>query len=167
MAWLAPAHVLKVLQGVFLAVEVVGPIARFCQQTAFFQHGGDVGVVVGALVLHDDAGSPLGGPGVHGDVLRVQRNGLPQAALKAFHRVAGQAGNEVHVDVIVTGLARFGIAVQNVLRRVLAPNAGQHLVREGLRVDGDAGSAVFPDDGQLFRIRTVRTTCLHRIFHDL
>ena len=167
MARLAPAHVFQVLQSVFLAVEVVGPVARFCQQTAFFQHGGDVGVVVLLLVLNDDARSALEGEGVHGNVLRVQRDGLPQAALKTFYRVAGQAGDQVHVDIIMTGLARFGIAVQNVLRRVFAPNARQHLVREGLRVDGDAGSAVFLDDRQLFGIRAVRTACLHRIFHDL
>ena len=53
---------------------------------------------------------------MHGNVLRVQRDGLPQAALKTFYRVAGQAGDQVHVDIIMTGLARFGIAVQNVLR---------------------------------------------------
>ena len=167
MARLAPAHVFQVLQSILLAVEVVGPVTRLGQQIALFQHDGDVGVVVLLLVLNDDAGSALEGEGVHGDVLRVQRDGLPQAALKAFHRVAGQAGNEVHVDIIVTGFAGFGIAVQNVLRRVLAADTGQHLVREGLRVDGNAGSTVFPDDGQFFRVRTVRTARLHRIFHDL
>ena len=166
MTRLAPAHVFQVLQGVLLAVEVIGPVARLGQQVALFQHGGYIGVVVLLLVLNDDAGSTLEGKGVHGDVLRVQRDGLPQAALKAFHRVAGQTGDQVHVDIIVARLARFGVAVQNVLRRVLAPNARQHLVREGLRVDGDAGIAVFLDDRQLFRVRAVRTACFHRIFYD-
>ncbi len=103
---------------------------------------------------------------MHGDVLRVQRDGLPQAALKALHRVAGQTGDEVHVDVVVAGLARLGVAVQDVLRRVLAADARQYLVREGLRVDGDPGGAVLLDDRQLFGIRAVRAACFHRIFYD-
>ena len=59
------------------------------------------------------------------------------------------------------------ILTRCVLRRVLAPNARQHLVREGLRVDGDAGSAVFLDDRQLFGIGAIRAACLHGIFYDL
>ena len=51
-----------------------------------------------------------------GDVLRVERDGLPQAALKALHGVAGQARDEVHVDVVVARLPGIGEAVQDVLR---------------------------------------------------
>jgi len=167
VARFAPAHVFQVLQGVLLAVEVIGPVARFGQQMALFQHGGDVGVVVLLLVLNDDAGSPLEGQGVDGDVFRVKGDGLPQAALEALHRVTGQARDEVHVDVVMAGLAGLGIAVQNVLRRVLAANTGQYFIREGLGVDGDAGGAVFLDDRQLFGVGAVRAACFHRIFYDL
>ena len=47
-----------------------------------------------------------------GDILRLQGNGLPQAVLKALHRIPGQTGNEVHVDVLVSGAAGIGIAIQ-------------------------------------------------------
>ena len=166
MARFAPAHVFQVLQGVLLAVEVIGPVARLGQQAAFFQHGGHVGVVVFPLVLDDDPGGPLEGQGVHGDVLRVEGNGLPQTVLKALHRVAGQTGDEVHVDVIVACLAGLGVAVQDVLGRVLAADAGQYLVREGLGVDGDPGGPVLLDDRQLFGVGAVRAACFHRIFYD-
>ena len=66
----------------------------------------------------------------------------------------------------VTGFAGFGIAVQNVLRRVLAADAGQYLVREGLGIDGDPGGPVFLDDRQLFGVGAVRAACFHRIFYD-
>ena len=166
MARFAPAHVFQVLQGVLLAVEVIGPVARLGQQAAFFQHGGHVGVVVFPLVLDDDPGGPLEGQGVHGDVLRVEGNGLPQTVLKALHRVAGQTGDEVHVDVIVACLAGLGVAIQDILGRVLAADAGQYLVREGLGVDGDTGGPVLLDDRQLFGVGAVRAACFHRIFYD-
>ena len=102
-----------------------------------------------------------------GDILRLQGNGLPQTVLKALHRISGQTGNEVHVDILVPGAAGIGIAIQNVLCRVLAANVFQHRVREGLGVDGDAGSAVFLDDRQLFGVGAIRATCLHGIFYDL
>ena len=70
-------------------------------------------------------------------------NGLPQAVLKALHRIPGQPGNEVHVDVLVPGAAGIGVAIQNILCRVLTADVCQHRVREGLGVDGDAGSAVY------------------------
>ena len=46
-----------------------------------------------------------------GDILRLQGNRLPQAVLKALHRIPGQTGDEVHVDVIVACLAGLGVAV--------------------------------------------------------
>ena len=167
MTRLAPAHVFQILQRILLPVEVIGAVTRLGQQMAFFQHGGYVRVVVLLLILDDDAGRPLEGKGVDGDILRLQGNGLPQAVLKALHRIPGQTGNEVHVDVLVPGAAGIGIAIQNVLCRVLAANVCQHRVREGLGVDGDAGSAVFLDDRQLFSVGAVRTASLHGIFYDL
>ena len=59
----------------------------------------------------------------------------------------------------------LGIAVEDVLSRVLAANVRQYFIRKGLRIDGDAGRAVFPDDGQLFGVGAVRTTGFHRVFH--
>ena len=87
--------------------------------------------------------------------------------LKALHRIPGQTGNEVHVDVLVSGAAGIGIAIQNVLCRVLAADICQHFVREGLGIDGDAGSAVFLDDRQLFGVGAVRTASFYGIFYDL
>ena len=63
-------------------------------------------------------------------------------------------------------LAGLGVAVQDVLGRVLAADAGQYLVREGLGVDGDPGGPVLLDDRQLFGVGAVRAACLHRIFYD-
>ena len=51
---LAPAHVFQILQRILLPVEVIGAVARFSQQMAFFQHGGYVRVVVLLLILDDD-----------------------------------------------------------------------------------------------------------------
>ena len=167
MARLAPAHVFQILQGILLAVEVIRTVARLGQQMAFFQHGGYIGVVVLFLVLHHDAGGPLEGQGVDGDILRVQRDGLPQTMLKALHRVPRQARDEVHVDVLVACFPGVGVAVQNVLCRVLAANTGQHLVREGLGVDGDAGGPVLLDDRQLFGVGAVRAARLHGVLHHL
>ena len=133
---------------------------------ALFQHGGHVGVVVLLLVLDDDAGGPLEGQGVDGDVLRVEGDGLTQTLLEPFHRVAGQASDEVHVDVVVACGPGLGIAVEDVLGRVLAANVRQYFIREGLRIDGDAGRAVFPDDGQLFGVGAVGASGFHRVFHD-
>ena len=100
-----------------------------------------------------------------GDVFGVQRDGLPQTGLKAFHGVPGQARDEVHVDVVVARLPGVGVAIQNVLCRVLPANARQHLVGKGLGVDGDAGGPVLLDDGQLFRIGAVGAARLHRVLH--
>ena len=47
-----------------------------------------------------------------------------------------------------------------------AADAGQHLVRKGLGVDGDAGRPILLDDGQLFGVGAVGAACLHRVFHD-
>ena len=99
---------------------------------AFFQHGGYVRIVVLLLILNDDAGRPLEGKGVDGDILWLQGNGLPQAVLKTLHRISGQPGNQIHVDVLVPGAAGIGIAIQNILCRMLAADVGQHRVREGL-----------------------------------
>ena len=75
--------------------------------------------------------------------------------LKARNRIAGQARDEVHVDVLMARPPGIGIAVQDILRRVPAANARQHLVREGLGVDGNAGGTILFDDSQLFSIGAV------------
>ena len=100
------------------------------------------------------------------DVLRVEGDGLTQALLEPFHRVAGQTRDEVHVDVVVACGPGLGIAVEDVLSRVLAANVLQYFIREGLRIDGDAGRAVFLDDGQLFGVGAVGASGFHRVFHD-
>ena len=87
---LAPAHVFQILQRILLPVKVIGAVARLGQQMALFQHGGYVRVVVLLLILNDDAGRPLEGKGVDGDILRLQGNGLPQAVLKALHVSPGR-----------------------------------------------------------------------------
>ena len=102
-----------------------------------------------------------------GDVLRVQRDGLTETVLKAFHRVAGQTRDEVHVDVVVARPPGVGVAVQNVLRRVLPADVRQHLVREGLGVDGDPGSPVLLDDRQFFGVGAVGAARFHGVLHHL
>ena len=82
--------------------------------------------------------------------------------LKARDRIAGQARDEVHVDVLMARPPGIGIAVQDILRRVPAANARQHLVREGLGVDGNAGGTILFDDSQLFGQGNVRITLAAR-----
>src|SRR5699024_12843831 len=55
--------------------------------------GGHVGVVL-RLLVHHDAGRPLEGQGVDGDILGVQADGNAQAAFKALHRVPRQRSEE-------------------------------------------------------------------------
>ena len=43
-------------------------------------------------------------------------------------RITGQAGDEVHIDVVVPGGARRMETVDDILRGVLAADAAQHLV---------------------------------------
>ena len=133
---------------------------------ALFQHGGHIRVVVLLLVLDDDAGGPLEGQGVDGDVLGVKGDGLTQAFFEALHRVTGQTRDEVHVDVIMACGPGLGAAVEDVLRRMLPADVRQHLVGEGLWVDGNAGRAVLLDDRQLFGVGAVGASGLHRILHE-
>ena len=48
-----------------------------------------------------------------------------------------------------------------------AANIGQHLVREGLGIDGDAGSPVLFDHRQLFSIGAVGAACFHGVLQQL
>ena len=57
-----------------------------------------------------------------------------------------------------------GVAVEDIPGRMAAADPGQHLVREGLRVDGNAGGPVLLDDGQLFGVGAVGAAGLHRVF---
>ena len=59
--------------------------------------------------------------------------------LKALHRVAGQTGDEVHVDVIVACLAGLGVAVQDVLAECLRPMPASTSSEKVWGVDGDPG----------------------------
>ena len=48
-----------------------------------------------------------------------------------------------------------GETVHNILRGVAAADVTQNLIREGLRVDGNARGAVLFDDAQLFGVGAV------------
>ena len=53
------------------------------------------------------------------------------------------------------------VTIQDILRRVAAANVAQHFIRECLRVNGNAGCAVFFDDAQFFFVGTVRAARFH------
>ena len=98
---------------------------------------------------------------MHGDIFRVQVNGRLQAMAEAFHRIPRQTRDQVHVDVIMPHAAGGPVTIQDILRRVAAANVAQHFIRECLRVDGNAGCAVFFDDAQFFFVGTVRAARFH------
>ena len=81
-------------------------------------------LVVGGGAADDQIGGALQREGVDGDIFRGKGDGGGKALFKAFHRVAGQTGDEVHVDIVVACLAGLGVAVQDILGRVLAADAG-------------------------------------------
>ena len=138
---LGPADIFQILQCALLAVHIIRPVSGLGQKAALVQHGGHIGVVGGA-VLHHNVGCTLQRQRVHRDILRVKGDCLTQTGLKALDRVPRQTRNQVHIDVGMPGGAGGGKAVNDVLRRVAAADVLQHRVREGLRIDRNARSAV-------------------------
>ena len=56
------------------------------------------------------------------DVFRVQCNSLFQTMRKPFHRITGQTGDQVHIDVVMTGRTCRRKTINNVLCRVAPAN---------------------------------------------
>ena len=112
-------------------------------------------------------GSALQRKRVYGNIFRSQRNGLTQTALKALHRVARQACDQIHIDIRMPYPASDLVAFQNICRCMAAANAPQHIVRKGLRIDRNTGSAVFLDHAQFFFVCAIRAARFYGVFLHL
>ena len=83
---------------------------------------------------------------------------------KGLGRVAGQACDDVHIDLAEAGLPRLVEGAQHIGRRVLSADRREHAVLHGLRIDADAADAGAFQHAQLFRRDGVRAAGLDRIF---
>ena len=86
---------------------------------------------------------------MHGDIFGREREHLLERGAKAVRRVAGQAGDQVHVHGKAAGRAHEVQRVIDVLRRVATADRFEHAVVERLRVDADAVDPVRTQHVQL------------------
>ena len=99
-----------------------------------------------------------------GDILRPHGQHALQTAAKALEAVPGQPGDQVHVHAVEAHLTGQGKGRLNIPRPVAAANGLEHLILQGLGVDGDASDLVAGEDRQLFPGDGVRAARLYRIF---
>ena len=104
---------------------------------------------------------------MHRHILRLQGDDLIHRFAKSFDAVAGEACNQVHVDVVKSHPACHLKAVDDLPGGVPTPDFLQHLIVECLRIDADAGDVVPAQHPQLLLVDGVRSSCLHRVFLQL
>ena len=101
------------------------------------------------------------------DVARAKREHLPDGIGEAFLVVVGQARDEVHVDLVKTGLPCLLERAEHIGRAVFSADRGQNGVIHALRVYAHAANARAFEHAQLFRCDGIRTARFHSIFAQM
>ena len=166
-AGLAPAHVLEAAGHVFLPVEVVGRVARLPQTLpGKAEHIVHVFRRGQRFPGEKQVRALFQGQGVDGDVGGAEGEDLFQRIGKGGHRVRRQAGDQIHVDALKTGLLGVAEGPHRSFSRVAAADDPQHLIVHGLGVDAHAVTAQGADGLQLGQAQGVRAAALYRIFYQ-
>ena len=162
----APSHIFKAAGHVLLPVEVIGLVAKAVEGTVGIVH--HLGHIPGGgqvFPLLKEVGALFQGQGMHGDVSGIQRGYRIQRAAEAVIAVSRQAGNEIHVDGLETGILRFFVGPEHIPGGVGSAAGPKYMVFHGLGVDAHAVSPVAADGAQLFGIQGIRTAAFHGKFH--
>ena len=162
VAGLAPADIFKAAGHIFLPVEVVGLVPgtskRGLGAGKHLGHGLTAGEAPAVLV---ELGGFFEGQGVDRDVAGVQADDLTDRIQEGIRRVAGESGNQVHIDAVKPGGLGVGVGPEGLGGGVAAANAPENLVGHGLGVDAHAVRAALADDLKLLKVQGVGPSALH------
>ena len=86
---------------------------------------------------------------------------------KSLGGVSGQTRDEVHVDLVKTGLPCLLERAEHVCRAVFSADCGQNSVIHALWVDAHAANARAFEHAQLFRCDGIRTSRFYSIFAQM
>ena len=158
----APAHVFKGAGHIFLAVEVVGLVARISQGILrIVHHPGNLLVGGKSFPLFVEVRALLDGQGVDGDIGRVQGDGGVQGVLEALKIIGGQSGDEIHVDGGKARIHGLPVGAHHIGGGMGTAAGFQHGIHHGLGVDAHAVGAVCGDHMEFFLIQGVGPSALH------
>ena len=99
-----------------------------------------------------------------GDVAWPEGQHLIHRGGEGLRRVAGQARDQIHVDIVEAGLLREAERLHGLRGGVPAADGTQNAVGHGLRIDGHARRAARADGLQLFKVERVGPAALHGEF---
>ena len=109
----------------------------------------------------------LDGERMHRDILRRKMQQSIHSLCKSLGGVAGQTRDEIHVDLVKTGLPCLLERAEHVCRAVFSADCGQNGIIHALRVDAHAANARAFEHAQLFRCDGIRTARFYSIFAQM
>ena len=121
----------------------------------------------GGSRLIGQVGAALDGERVHRDILRRKIQQSIHSLCKSLGGVSGQTRDEVHVDLVKTGLPCLLERAEHIGSAVFSADCDQNGVIHALRVDAHATNARAFEHAQLFRCDGIRTARFYSIFAQM